>query len=120
MSNEQTALLEKNSILNHILDSMKLGPLEEVTTAIIDSGFGGVNENVSNQMRFLASLSLVLGNVDQGEGFLDRGKIQELIHQTNKLINDQINEIIHNPQFQSLEATWRGLYNLLEKTNFRA
>ena len=38
---------------------------------------------------------------------LDRS-ISELDH----LINDQLNTIIHNPRFQQLEASWRGLWYL--------
>ena len=87
---------------------------------MISDNFSKVNENVSNQARFVSSFGVLLGNIDQGEGFLDRGKMQELIARTNKMINDQINEVIHHPKFQQLESTWRGMFNLLEKTNFRA
>ena len=30
----------------------------------------------------------------------------------DELINDQVNEIIHQPQFQKLESSWRGLHYL--------
>jgi len=123
MSKEKTAVLDDtNTIsLDLILETMKMGPREQQATApMINDNFSAVNENVSNQTRFLSSLGVILENIDQGEGFLDRGKLQELIAQTNKLINDQINEIIHHPKFQNLESTWRGVFSLLEKTNFRA
>lgn len=107
--------------IGRLLESMKMGPLEtDSSVPMISENLSQVNENVSNQARFMASLAAVLGNIDQAEGFLDRGKLQELISRTSRMINDQINEIIHQPKFQQLESTWRGLFNLLEHTNFRA
>src|SRR5205085_10438727 len=34
----------------------------------------------------------------------------------DKLLSDQLNEILHAPQFQKLEATWRGLRYLVAET----
>lgn len=107
--------------LDLFLESMKLGPREEQALGpVISQDLLVVNENVSNQSRFISSLGALLWNIDQGEGSLDRGKIQELIARINKMVNDQVNEIIHHPKFQQLESTWRGIFNLLEHTNFRA
>ena len=33
----------------------------------------------------------------------------------DKLLNDQVNAILHHPQFQKLEASWRGLEYLVEQ-----
>src|SRR5437870_4509266 len=38
------------------------------------------------------------------------------IAQIDRLISSQVNEIIHAPQFQKLEATWRGLHYLLSQS----
>ena len=32
-----------------------------------------------------------------------------LIAQIDRLISIQLNEVIHHPSFQKLEATWRGI-----------
>ena len=124
MKTPQTTVLdtpEATITVERLLQSMKSGPLEQTAPApIIKGNFEDGNENVSTQMRFISSLAAVLKNIDQGEGFLDRGKLQELIGRTSKVINDQINEIIHQPKFQELEATWTGLFDLLQNTNFRA
>jgi len=34
----------------------------------------------------------------------------------DKLISDQLNEILHHPDFKKLEASWRGLHYLVDKT----
>jgi type VI secretion system protein ImpC len=39
--------------------------------------------------------------------------INERIAEIDRLIGDQLNEILHHPDFQALEATWRGLRHLI-------
>lgn len=39
--------------------------------------------------------------------------INERIAEIDDLITAQLNEILHNPEFQALEATWRGLKHLI-------
>ncbi len=46
-----------------------------------------------------------------------RSALLREIARLDKLITDQINEIIHNPRFQSLEASWRGLWYLVHQYN---
>lgn len=41
-----------------------------------------------------------------------RYAILRTIATIDELINDQLNEIIHHPKFQKLEASWRGIYYL--------
>jgi type VI secretion system protein ImpC len=42
--------------------------------------------------------------------------ILKRIAQIDHLLSLQINEIVHNPKFQKLEATWRGIRYLLENS----
>ena len=42
--------------------------------------------------------------------------INARVAQIDKLISAQLNEILHHPQFQKLEATWRGLKYLLDQS----
>ena len=53
----------------------------------------------------LANQSLVKGDV------LDT--IEEMIAQLDKKLSDQMNEILHAPEFQQLESAWRGLNYLV-------
>ena len=38
------------------------------------------------------------------------------IGQLDRLISAQVNEVLHHPEFQRLEATWRGLRYMLSNT----
>src|SRR5215472_748438 len=42
--------------------------------------------------------------------------ISARIAQIDHLVSIQLNEILHQPQFQKLEATWRGLRYLLDQS----
>lgn len=42
--------------------------------------------------------------------------ISERVAQIDQLLTEQINEILHNPEFQKLEASWRGVHQLVEST----
>jgi type VI secretion system protein ImpC len=42
--------------------------------------------------------------------------INERIKQIDALLSDQLNEIMHHPDFQKLEASWRGLHHLVFET----
>jgi type VI secretion system protein ImpC len=42
--------------------------------------------------------------------------INQRIAQIDQLLTDQLNEIMHDPDFQRLEASWRGLHYLVSNT----
>ena len=42
--------------------------------------------------------------------------IEAIIGQIDKKLSDQVNQIIHNEQFQNVESAWRGLHYLVNNT----
>ncbi|WP_175650009.1 type VI secretion system contractile sheath large subunit [Pseudomonas sp. Marseille-P9899] len=52
----------------------------------------------------------------QGQDTDTRALINNRISQIDKLISDQLNEILHDEAFQKLEASWRGLHMLVSNT----
>lgn len=74
----------------------------------------------SEEGRFLCALAALVWNIaPNDDGRLDKGKIHEVIARIDDLVEEQINEIIHHKDFQELESTWRGLFDLVVNTNFR-
>jgi type VI secretion system protein ImpC len=108
--------------LSDFLNSLKIPTYDEEKSLVpmISDGFLDVNEEVSDAARFISSLATIIWNVDANSTRLDKSKIQELIGRLNGMINDQINEVIHHEKFKHLESTWRGLFDLISGTNFRA
>ncbi len=45
-----------------------------------------------------------------------RSILDEQIKRLDKTLSEQLAAILHHPQFQELEATWRGLHNLVMNT----
>ncbi len=44
------------------------------------------------------------------------GKIQQRVEELDRLLNSYVNAILHNTEFQQLEATWRALHRFIHNT----
>lgn len=123
MDNNQTQVIdEADTALDQFLKSMKIASYdhEQALVPMVTEGFLDVNEEVSDAARFVSSLATLIWNLDGDISRLDKSKIQELIARLNVMINDQVNEVIHHEKFKQLESTWKGLFDLISGTNFRA
>ena len=56
---------------------------------------------------------------DNAENKINKYTLDEMIAHIDDIISRQMDEILHNEQIQQLESTWRGLYFLVERTNFQ-
>ncbi len=106
--------------LKRFLSSMRLGTEVSEPVPMIQDDFQTVRTDVSDEDRFISGLAALLQNVEVSEKGLDKGKIQEVVARIDKMVNDQINEIIHHDDFKQLESAWLSLHNLIQNTNFRA
>ena len=70
-------------------------------------------EAVENAVRTLAEQALVGSNVISGDVL---ATIEGLIAALDRKLTEQINLILHTPEFQSLEGAWRGLHHLVNNT----
>lgn len=86
------------SVLDQILESAQVsGSSERATTKDLLEVFA--DEVVSERIHFKKTLSATLS---------DR------IADIDAMLSSQISEILHNAEFQKLEASWRGLYNMVK------
>ena len=120
--NTQATVDEVDLSLDAFLNSLKIPAYDEEKSLVpmLSEGLLDINEEVSDAARFISSLATIIWNVDANTTRLDKSKIQELIGRLNSMINDQINEVIHDEKFKHLESTWRSLFDLISGTNFRA
>ncbi|MGV7210351.1 type VI secretion system contractile sheath large subunit [Oxalobacteraceae bacterium A2-2] len=70
-------------------------------------------ESVENAVRTLAEQALIGSNIVSGDVL---ATIEGLIAALDKKLSDQINLILHTPEFQTLEGAWRGLHHLVNNT----
>lgn len=114
--------LTTDNVLEKLLLSMRLEKSDQTLVPMIRDNFTNVQDDVKADGRFVSSLAAMLYNLDaeKSGGRFEKGKVVELMGQIDEIINAQLNEILHNPKFQEIEAAWRGLEDLVSHTNFRA
>lgn len=49
----------------------------------------------------------------------DKSAVDMAIGEIDRVIGDQLNEILHHDKFQKIESLWRGLKFLVDRTDFR-
>jgi type VI secretion system protein ImpC len=70
-------------------------------------------EEIANAVHTLAAQALTKATLISTD-VVD--SIQAIIGEIDRRMSSQINEIIHNPEYQQLEGAWRGLHHLVNNT----
>lgn len=78
---------------------------EDETYGVVKSGVGALIQEL-----------LKPGNTQEK---VNKSIVDRMIAEIDAKISAQMDEILHQPQFQALESKWRGLYMLVERTDFR-
>src|SRR5512143_921856 len=99
--------------LKRFLSSMRLDVEGGEAVPMVQDNLNVVKEDVSDKDRFVSGMAVLLLNLDTTAGRFDKGNAQELIARIDGIVNAQLNEILHNPQFKQLEANWRSLNDLI-------
>lgn len=101
---EATVTEGESSLLDEVLSETKLTPGEEAYTVAKQ----GIQAFVSELVK------------PHREGAkADRKAVDAMIDEIDQRLTAQVNEILHHPDFQKLERTWRGLHFLMKRVNFR-
>ena len=50
---------------------------------------------------------------------VNKFRVDQMISEIDLALSKQMDEILHQPQFQQLESAWRGLKLLVDRTDFR-
>jgi len=95
---------EEGSLLDSITDLTRAKPSDE--------SYGIVKRGVE------VLLGEMLQPKRKGDR-VDKALVDGLIAELDAKMSAQLDEILHNDQFQKLESSWRGLKLLVDKTNFR-
>jgi type VI secretion system protein ImpC len=106
--------------LKTFLTSVRLSTDVPTHTPMIQSHLDKVVEEVSAEERFISTMAAVAYNIKPEDQRFDKQSIQDLIGAIDQLVEDQLNEIVHHPDFQSLESNWLSIADLVAHTNFQA
>jgi len=84
---------------------------------IIDEGRMARNESQRTRAKDL--LAEFVSQITEGSMAVSKdteAMINARIGQIDRLISSQLNEVLHNPELQKLEASWRGLFYLVNQS----
>lgn len=115
---EQTT--EETLSLKSFLSSVRLSPDVETPTPMLQGNLEKIVEDVSAEERFISSMAAVVYNMAPEEGRFDKQSIQDLVGKIDRLVEEQLNEILHAPEFQRIEAEWTAIADLVKNVNFKA
>jgi type VI secretion system protein ImpC len=93
-----------SSLLDEILAETRLTPGDE--------GY----ETAKSGARAL--ITELLAPARKGEK-VDKAVVDAMIAEIDRALSAQLDTILHAPEFQKLEASWRGLLHLVDRTDFR-
>ena len=96
--------LEQLSLLDNIVAQTSLTQ-DDDTYGVVKSGVGALIEELIKS--------------DNEDEKVNKAIIDKMIAEIDAKISTQMDEILHHKSFQSLESKWRGLYMLVERTDFR-
>ena len=67
----------------------------------------------------IAGLIQKASGLDLNRVTINKQVVDDFISEIDQQISAQVNEILHNEQFQKLESSWRSLWYLIDNTEFR-
>lgn len=101
----------------------KVVETQVIDTPIIESimeksKYAKNDESYSIAKRGVAEFISAIVKDDNMEDKINKFALDEMIAHIDDLVSKQMDEVLHNEEFQKLESAWRGLYFLVERTDF--
>jgi len=106
--------------LQNFLSSVRLKPEVASPTPMLQGALEKIVDQVTPEERFISSMAAVVYNMKTEEKRFDKQSIQDLVANIDAIVDAQLNEILHAPEFQKLESAWTSVADLVAHTNFRA
>lgn len=100
---ETESPLTESSLLDEIMAQTKMTPHEE--------GYDVAKKGVA---AFIANLM----DSSSAEELVNRSLVDQMLVELDKKISRQMDEILHDTQFQQMESSWRSLKLLVDQTDF--
>ncbi|TCL05602.1 type VI secretion system contractile sheath large subunit [Sodalis ligni] len=109
------------SVYAALFEKINLTPVTSVT-AIESFQNSDALSDVSTDERVTAAVRVfmdLLGQSRQRVERLDKTLLDSHIAALDNQISRQLDQVMHHPDFQRLESTWRGVKSLIDQTDFR-
>jgi len=117
----QTVVLERTSVYESLCDKINLKPVHEARPmeAFQDNDLlsdSSADERIARAMGVFLDM---IGDASKPVERLDKTLIDFHIGVLDRKISRQLDAVMHTHEFQTLEARWRGLKFLVDRTDFR-
>lgn len=117
---QSAASVEEKSLLDSIFEKVSLAPPDGTVDV---NRFKDTDAAVASPNGMMAAaLSVFLdavGKLERPVERLDKHLLDSMIAELDQTISLQLDEILHDAQFQKVESAWRGLRFLVDRTDFR-
>ncbi len=111
----------KQSVYESLFDKINLNTVSTAPTFDHFTNNTALSESATNE-RISVAINVFLKMIQdssQTVDRLDKTLLDFHIAKLDKLISSQLDNILHHPEFQAIEGTWRGLKFLVDRTDFR-
>ncbi len=112
---------EGQSVYAALFDKINLSPIAALTDIEVFQSTDALSE-VSADERVTAAVSVfldLLKRSSQKVERLDKSLLDEHIAKLDEQVSRQLDAVMHHPDFQRVESTWRGVKSLIDQTDFR-
>ncbi len=114
-------LEETPSVYTSLLAKINLNPVAQLAGIEVFQHMDALSEATADE-RVTAAVSVFLDLLKQSSRTverLDRALLDEHIATLDQQISRQLDVVMHHPDFQRVESTWRGVKSLVDQTDFR-
>jgi type VI secretion system protein ImpC len=116
-----TVLSEEKGVYAALFSRINLNPVDELGDIEAFQHAEALSE-VSADERVTAAVSVFMKLLEQSSRKverLDKVLLDEHIASLDMQISRQLDAVMHHPDFQRIESTWRGVKSLIDQTDFR-
>lgn len=111
----------QQSVYESLFDKINLNTVSTAPTFDHYTNNTALSESATNE-RISVAINVFLKMIQdsaQTVDRLDKSLLDFHIAKLDKLISNQLDNILHHPEFQAIEGAWRGLKFLVDRTDFR-
>lgn len=104
---------DAQNLIKEFLEQVSFDPYYKAT---LKSWYDNPDDTLSEKFPGQPALTEKMRKVLEGDTSDVVAAIKMRIAQIDELIQIQLDKVLHNPDFQALEASWRGLHYLVDKS----
>ncbi|GKX56761.1 hypothetical protein SOASR030_28730 [Leminorella grimontii] len=116
-----TTVKENGGVYQSLFDKINLTPVAQFDDLVKFQDNDALAEASADE-RVTMAVNVFLNMVQksaQKVDKLDKSLLDFHISQIDKQLSEQLDAIMHHPEFQQIESAWRGLKFLVDRTDFR-